>query len=153
MKKLTTAFALLFLAGMIVLSGCKKKTKPEEKTAEELRIEALTGTWIVSEVTLDNSDVTSDWPSFAVTFGNKTYTTDNSFNTNVWPASGSYTFDMAGTEVDVNTMLRSGNGADLEIALNLSSNSSLTMSFNYDTNTHGRLKGTDGAWTFRMTKQ
>lgn len=152
MKKLNTLFALLFLAGMVVMSGCKDKKEPEEKTEEQKQIEALTGAWTVSSVSLDNSDITSDWTSFTVTFGgDKTYTSANSNNSNVWPASGTYDFAVSGSTVDVNTMLRSGNGTDLEIALTVSENS-LTMSFDYDTDIHGRLKGTDGAWIFVMSK-
>jgi hypothetical protein len=149
MRKLSSLFVIIFLGSLVIVSSCKKSTPEPEKSEEEKQIDALSKAWVVNSVTLDGTDVTDDWPGFEVTFGNKTYTTANSTNDGVWPNSGSYDFATSNGQPDVNTMLRSGKADPVEILLNVTT-TSLGMTFDYDTSTNGRLKGTDGGWVFSM---
>ena len=149
MRKLTSLLVIIFLGSLVIVSSCKKEKVDPEPSEEEKQIDALSKAWVVSSVTLGGDDVTDEWQGFELTYGNKTYSTIASFNANVWPSSGTYEFATSNGEPDVNTMLRSGLGDPLPISLNVSTNS-LVMSFTYDTDVNGRLKGTDGSWVFSM---
>lgn len=156
MNRLSSALVVLFFGSLIILSSCKKDPDPE-KTPEELQIEKLTNTWVpktgINAVTVGAVDVSADWAGFVLTMGNKTYSSTGADQPNVWPANGTWDFAASGSTVDINTILRSGNGAPLEITILSVTANTLKMQFDYDTSLNGKLSGTDGTWIFDMVVQ
>ena len=88
--------ALTLIMGVLV-SSCKKDPAPTQ-SEEDKQIEKLSGTWVVpnpapaNSVTIDGNDVTTDWSSFVLTLGNKTYQSTGADSPEVWPASGTWAF-------------------------------------------------------------
>jgi hypothetical protein len=139
------------------MSGCKKKPVEPEKTPEEIQIEKLSKVWVpksgINAVTLDGTDVSTDWSGFSLNMGDKIYSSSGADQTNVWPASGTWDFNSnTDGSADINTILRSSNSADVEIAISVTE-TSLTMQFDYDASLNGRLSGTTGNWIFNMVPQ
>ena len=156
MNKLSYALTALFFGSLIILSSCNKTTPNPEKTAEEKQIDLLTNTWVVKSgvnaITIGGVDVSTDWASFVLTMGNKTYNSTGANQPNVWPSSGTWDFATSGSTVDINTIIRSSVGSALEISINVTENT-LRMQFDYDTSINGKLSGTDGTWIFNMVPQ
>jgi hypothetical protein len=141
-----TLIALTLLMGVLV-TGCKKTTVTP-KTDEELQIEKLTGTWVLqagsSAVTVDIvNDVTTNWPGFTLTLGNKTYQTSSSPEALIWPSSGTWAF---GTSVS--TLVRD-DGVEISVSV---TDTSLQLQFDYSAS-GGRLNGIEGNWVFKMVPQ
>ena len=95
MKRLTSAVVVVFFASTLILSGCKTDPDPE-KTPEEKQTEKLTKTWVlksgVNGVTVGGVDVSTDWASFVLTMGNKTYNSTGADQPNVWPSNGTWDY-------------------------------------------------------------
>lgn len=132
--------------------GCKNDDD-NGPTPEELQIEKLTATWVMSSVSLDGADRTADWTSFALTAtGTLTYSTTNSGDDNVWPTSGTWSF--AGTEGAGLNVLNRSDGVTVNI--DAITDTSLDLSFTFalaSPNMESRVASIEGDWIFKMTKQ
>ena len=137
--------ALTLIMGVLV-SSCKKNPPPTQ-SEEDIQIEKLSGTWVVpataNSVLIDGNDVSTDWSSFILTLGNKTYQNTGADSPEVWPASGTWAF---GTSVS--TLVRD-DGVEITVVV---SDTSLKMDFDY-TASGGRLDGIEGHWVFNMVPQ
>ncbi len=152
--KISKILSYAILMSIIVLLGCKKDevTPPTE---EEKQLDLLVGTWSLGNgtVTLDGDDRAADWAGFEVTFtDSKGYSTMNSFDDNVWPPAGTWSFQDATTDSGLNVLVRSDG-----INMNISSisTSSLTLNFDYlitRINKNGRVESIEGNWIFSLSK-
>ena len=146
--KYSRVIALLFLAGTLAVTGCKKNKNPEP-TAKEKQTDLLAKAWTVEgsalSVTLDGTDEIDNWPSFTVTFTKEgTYSASNvaSGRDVVWPETGTWEFKI---DDNLNTIVRD-DGTEIGIVVD---EATLKMTFNFSS-TGGRTNGTDGAWFFSM---
>ncbi|GAB5522951.1 MAG: hypothetical protein Roseis2KO_08230 [Roseivirga sp.] len=142
-KKLRLGFssiAYVMLIIGIILSGCKK----ENPDPQAQRLNELLGTWTVSQVENDNTDVTGLYAGFELTINqNKTFQTVNGGNP--WPATG--TFDFLNAD-SIDQILRND---DTIISLSNITASTLTLQFSSN-NTGGRAAGITGVFTFTLIK-
>ena len=157
MKKLSSLLVAFFLCSLIIMFSCKKPPPEPSKTDEEIQIEKLSKVWVpasgINAVTIDGVDVSTNWANFVLSMGDKAYSSTGADQSNVWPASGSWQFGtLTDGSADVNTIFRSGNSADIEMAISVSE-TSFSMQFDYDANVNGRLSGTTGNWIFNMVPQ
>lgn len=146
------SFLLLAIIFIGVVSGCKKDDDPGP-SEEDLRKEALTATWLVSSVSLDGDDFTSDWTGFTLTITTSTsngYQTENSFNEDVWPQSGSWRFQTVDGVQNLDVILRD---ATLPIDIISVTETGLNLSFRFGEDPSSRVKNVDGIWDFNFTKQ
>ena len=141
--KTKSIFILSFLAFGLIFSSCKKDS-PTPKTDEEIQLEKLSGTWVVSaaanSVTIAGNDVSSEWAAFELTISEGSFTSSGAGSTDVWPTSSTWTF---GSEVSI---LQRNDGTDITVSVD---ETSLLMTFNY-TVPGGRLDGIEGNWVFNM---
>jgi len=143
-KNIVVALTLIGIVGLTACGGGDTPAPVVDPTQEI--IDALSKTWSVSSVTLDNADVTTDWNGFALTFdSSKGYTATalNNESILVWPASGSYSFPNAN---NTNQILRNDG---VEITLSNVTETSATLSFQI-TGRNGRTEGLIGQWVFVM---
>ena len=143
-KNIVLAFTLIGIVSLTACGGGDTPAPVVDPTQEI--IDALTKTWSVSSVTLDNTDVTTDWNGFTLTFdSSKGYsaTALNAESILVWPASGSYSFPNAN---NTNQILRNDG---VEITLSNVTETSATLSFQI-TGRNGRTEGLIGQWVFVM---
>lgn len=143
-KNIVLAFTLVGIINLIACGG-KDTPAPIVDPTQEI-IDALTKTWSVTSVQLDNADVTGDWSSFTLTFDNsKGYsaTVLNAESILVWPANGSYSFPNAS---NANQVLRNDG---VEITLSNVTKTSATLTFNI-LGRNGRIDGLIGEWVFEM---
>lgn len=144
MKTKLSLLALILITGAL-WSSCKKDPPPP-KTPEEEQTEKLVGTWIVASgsnaVTIAGNDVTTDWAAFEFTLTDGGYNSTGASSTEVWPASGNWSFATG----DVTTIIRTPDG--VEVTVNVTE-TALLMQFTYSS-TGGRLDGVDGNWVFNM---
>ena len=144
--------ALTLLMG-VAITSCKEKTTTP-KTAEELQIEKLTGTWALDlsaarPVSVDNNDPAQNWTGFTLTLGNKTYNANTSANLGnelVWPSGTGRTWAFAPNDVRI---LDRDDGVEMTVAV---TDTSLRLQFDYS-DTGGRLNGITGNWVFVMVPQ
>ena len=156
MKRLIhLAFAtVIFLALATYLSNCgdkKDDPKPPDPTPNpiEEQLKLLAGTYDVSSVKLDGTDVTSDYPGMKITFGtDKKYATSGGDFVPVWKASGTFRFkDETSTPPDLTKIIRDDN---VEMAYTLSG-SNLTLNFSIK-DPNGRIAGLEGQYEFKGSK-
>jgi hypothetical protein len=142
MRKVVTSVLYLIVLFSIttLLSSCKKGEDPDPRT---LQLQKLASTWKIKTVVNDNVDVSNLYTGFRLIINQLNYTTQNGGNS--WPASGTY--DFKGT--DLSTLVRSDN---TEIHIDEITNTTLTLSFNFNTVTNGRTNGVTGNFTFSLIK-
>lgn len=148
MKKSNLLLALFI--GLVFVIGCKPKG-PAEPSEKEKQTTLLSQSWTVktaaNSVTLDGTDVTTDWTGFSLTIlsdGTYTATSVASGREVVWPTPGTWQFQ---SDTELNTLVR-GDGVVITIVVD---ESTLQLKFTYTT-PGGRTNGTDGAWIFNMAK-
>lgn len=125
----------------LLLSGCKK----DDPDPQEEQIKALAGTWNLSRVTNDGSDVTTQYQQFTLTLTtDKTYSTTNGGNP--WPARGSFDFM---NETLIDQVIRDDN---VVVVINEVSTNTLILSFNISRVRAGTAAGITGSFTFTLTK-
>jgi len=145
---------LLGFAALIVLftfSNCGEDNPPQPTDAE-LRVEALTGTWEVTTVTLDGTDVTTDYDGMTLTFSSsKGYSVSGGDFSPIWQSSGTYDFKTAadGSE-DISTLVRDD---AVEMTVGNVSDANLSLSFDFAVSPPCRTKGVCGGYSFSFTKQ
>lgn len=138
---LQLSFTLFVLCAMVTgFSSCSKDDGP---SAQTVQLQKLSTTWKVSQVINDSQDVTAQYTDFVLTVTELNYTTQNGGNP--WPTSGNYTFK----DGDLNTLLRED---DTQLNIDELTESTLILSFNFNTVTGGRLSGVTGDFTFSLTK-
>jgi len=132
---------------LMVLEACNRITVDPDPDLLEQQLNALqnNGTsWstVGGSVTKDGFDVSSQFSSFNLTFGEFTYTSQNSVAT-AWPGSGTWQF----SNNDPNLILR-----DDGVLINLSLNGdSLLLRFTVDGTAGGRIEGLAGEFTFALS--
>lgn len=148
MKKLNYLLVCLFLS-MTVFVGCKSDDGGDpEPSAEQKALEALQGTWDVTDVKKDDTQsLLEDYDNMTMTISaNKTITTPNAPSGSVFP-TGSFTFvegsnfkkiKVAGVEVDIN-----------------SSNDKLVAVFNKESDggNGSKIKAVEGKYRFEFSKK
>jgi hypothetical protein len=89
----TSLYLFLFAAFVLFFDSCKKKEDPAPSNQSLLS----SGTWKIKTVTVDGVDQTSLFTGFTLLFNTNTYASVNGIP--VWPNTGSYTIDNAGTSI------------------------------------------------------
>jgi len=145
MKYLNKLLPILFIA--VLLSCDKNKATP--LTVEK----KLAGTWSMSSVKIDGSDVSSDYSGFSITFdANLNYTITNG-GTTFTQTSGQIAKSWDGDLDQVNVNL---NGITNQVTLAFSNDDkTLTLSFSVDNTTFGlggRGEGLAGSYVFVLNK-
>lgn len=143
--------AIIFLA---VVTGCKKDDN-DGPTLEDQQKEKLTASWVVSSVSFNDNDVSSDWTGFVLTITTSTsngYQTANSFNEDVWPLSGTWRFQSTDTQEGLNVIIRD-DGTTIDITNVNETTLRLNFTYNEDGGSTSRVKNVNGDWDFQFTKQ
>lgn len=149
MKNFKYIFSILLLAGLSTFISCKDDSDTEP-TPLELQLEALQNggsNWVLANdgVQKDGYDVTSQFPGFALTIGNKTYNTQNGTDP-VWPASGTWDFQ----NDNPNLILRD-DGTSITISL---SGNTMTLTFMANgINSGGRVDAVSGEYQFHLVSE
>lgn len=147
MKIIKNILLGLSLIAIALLTSCKGSDSPSpQPDPQQEMIDALTKTWTVTEVTLDDVSVTGEWNNFSIQLMNdKTYSTTSTTNEQklVWPIIGSYTFP----DTNNPNMITRDDG--VEITLSNVTETSATLSFRIS-NRGGRTDGLIGEWVFMM---
>lgn len=144
MRKTRFSFILAFCACLtagFLLSGCKK----DDPDPQEEQIKALAGTWTLSGVTNDGTDVTVQYQQFTLTLTtDKTYSTTNGGNP--WPARGTFDFP------DDTITDRVNRDDNVVVTIAEVTASSLVLRFNINSVGAGTAAGITGSFTFSLTK-
>ena len=143
-KNLTILIVLSTVALFTACGGGDTPTPVTDPTQEI--IDGLGKTWTISSVTLDNSDVTSDWSGFELTFNtSKGYSASDLSDESVliWPTIGTYSFP------NQNNALLVERNDGVQISISNLTETSATLSFQI-TGRNGRSEGLIGAWVFVM---
>jgi hypothetical protein len=148
MKHLKHITAALVFVSLIVFTSCGGSKGGDESNPAKDQAEKIVAEWTLAPNGAKLESQTEDgWTGFTLTYtgdengGN--FTTTNSASVDVWPASGSWTFDAN----DIGTILRN-DGVDIDISAVTAS--SLTLAFTINTSARG--SSVDGNWTFSFTK-
>lgn len=167
-KILTTVVSLVLLLNY---AGCKSSGGTAESTQDK-QLGLLSGTWKVSTVTKDGTDVTTSttlgpWTSFQLTMSGTKGATSFTYScatrpapTSPWPASGTWAF---GTD-PVTQIIRdkgaagsSTAGAELAMTYLVGTDkngvaTTLQISFSFAGAGYTRVSNLGGAWVFNFTK-
>ncbi|MGW8123547.1 hypothetical protein ACV07N_12880 [Roseivirga echinicomitans] len=96
--------AVLIMCVVLVI-GCGSDDQPGGPTAPEEAFEILAGDWTFGtngNIKLDNQDVRNNYPGFALSFTDGTYTTTNGGD--LFRATGTWTWaDQTGTRITLDT--------------------------------------------------
>lgn len=143
MKRLKPYLMLgLFIVSLSGFVGCGGDDAPSI-SPEEKQLSLLSRAWQLSSVTLDD-DPTNAFDGLTVTLTeNKTFSVTDNYEP-VWPSSGTFDFG-----ADLFTIERN-DGVTISIT-NTLSESSMTLSFNYDISPEGRTNGILGHYVFQFT--
>ncbi|MCE7996797.1 MAG: hypothetical protein HEP71_32855 [Roseivirga sp.] len=144
MRKTQFSLILTFCACIttsLLLSGCKK----DDPDPQEEQIKALAGTWNLSSVSNDGSDVTTQYQQFTLTLtADKTYSTTNGGNP--WPARGTFDFP---NETVTDRVTRDDN---VVVTISEVTTSRLVLNFSINSVGSGSAAGITGSFTFTLTK-
>ena len=150
MKHLKHLLTALVFVSLIIFTNCGgdggggSSVDPADDQAE-----LIVFTWsLTSNGAVLESAAQAEWNGFTLTFtgdgdgGN--FSTSGSQTTDVWPSSGTWTFDGD----DIGTIARS-DGVNIEISSVTSSG--MTLAFTINTSGSARTSGVDGNWTFSFS--
>jgi len=127
---------------LVFLSACGGGDDP---SPQELRLNELSATWAVQQVTNDGNNVTSQFTGFTLTARvDKTYNTSNGGNP--WPASGTFDF-LSDTNID---QLNRSDGTTITINEVTATTLALSLQVN---SLRGTAAGITGNFTFSLVKQ
>jgi hypothetical protein len=156
MKHLKHLLAALVFVSLIIFTSCGGGggggTDPDPADVQGDKLEA---TWTLNAngALLEGAQPqnAAEWANFtlSITYNDTdggTYTTTGSASTDVWPASGTWTFDGD----DIGTVERS-DGVLLDIFSLNTAGTALTLKFNIDTGGPARTSSVDGNWTFNLS--
>lgn len=145
MKKINYLLVCLFLS-MTVFVGCKSDDGGDpEPSAEQQALEALQGTWKVTDAKKDNVDL-DGYSNMTMTISsNKTISTPNAPTGSVFP-TGSFIFVEGSNFKKIKV-----DGVDVELTVG---SSSLVAKFKLDEdgNNAARVAGLEGSYTFTFGK-
>jgi hypothetical protein len=148
MKHLKHLTAALVFVSLIVFTSCGGSKGGDKSNPAADQAEKIVGSWTLAAngAKLESQSV-DGWTGFTLTYtgdeNGGSFTTTNSASTDVWPASGTWTFDGD----DIGTISRN-DGVLIDISAVTSS--SLTLAFTINTSARG--SSVDGNWTFSFTK-
>lgn len=139
---ITLSIALLLLPAFLACGG---DDTPDEPTAQELALEVLAGQWTLNSggsILLDGRDVSANYPGFALSFTDGSYTTTNAGE--LFNATGTWTW-----VGDSDRMITVDDGKQLNIQI-LTANE-LEFSFQL-TGSGGEATGITGSYVVTVTK-
>lgn len=147
-KQIRHSSLVACLFSMVVLVTSCKKDKDPKPSEQDLFIEKLSANWTVSEVTIDEVEVTNAFENLSLSFTKeKTYTTTNSVAP-IWPASGTFTV-ASGSAVNAFMLLRND---DVLISVLSVSATRLQLEFTITAPT-SRTKQVSGRYEFTFVKK
>ena len=152
MKHLKHLLAALVFVSLIVFSSCGGGKGGDKIDPADEQAEKFTGTWsLVADQAKLVSASQSDWNGMTLTVtgdgAGGTFSTSGSQCTEVWPASGTWTFDGD----DIGTAVRN-DGVSLDLSTVTTSSLVLTFTINETTCTAPRAESVQGVWTFTFSK-
>lgn len=153
MQKIKYSIGLVVFTFLLSVSGCKSDDS-DSLSEEQIRLSELAGRWGPADdrfVTLDNEDVSSFYQNFSLVLDNKKNFSSSNGNSPVWPASGTFEFEMANGSPDLNRVIRNDGVAINIIEL---SGDVLRIEFFFDTSSAGgRKMGVSGLYSFELSLQ
>ncbi len=138
-----TLFVLLLLACLI--SASCGSDDPSGPTVQELTFEKLAGSWTFGtngSIVLDGQDISANYPGFALSFADGTYTTTNAGD--LFEASGTWQWT---SEQATSVLLDTG----VEVTIIDLSETAFRFSFTH-AGTGGTAAGTAGNYTITLEK-
>jgi len=153
MKKLLNFLTpIALVTALIFYSSCGGDDSTNGKqTQQEIVVERLENgsPWGITggSVTLDNSDVTSDFASFSITFSGTSLTVSGS-DEDVWP-NGTASWTFLSTDTGIATTITRADGVEVSIAVDEGS-TALTLTFEITGGSGGRVLGKEGSWTIMV---
>lgn len=147
MKKLKTYILLLGIVTLLPNCGDPDPT-PQPVDETQAVIDGLAKTWTIDAVTLDGTDVASDWDNVQVSFAaNKSFSITglSPENALIWPSSGSYSFPDSTKPMSV---LRSDG---ISILISNLTERSATLNLVITGRTGGRETGLSGNYSFSFS--
>ena len=142
--------APLFISLLLFAScGGSDDPQPDPEDPQVAATKLLTAnSWLVNSVTKDNTDVSSEYTGFSVTFTDIGYSTQN--GSSAWDAGGAWSWANSTTTTEINL----DTGIFLQISFG-NSNTALTCNFTvpetvYDTG--GRTYSLQGNYVFVLKK-
>jgi hypothetical protein len=138
------SLSLLIIGGVMLLSGCDKKT--EISTADAVKAKLTASTWNLKSVDVSGTDQTSVYKGLTLTFTPTSFTTTNGGV--VWPVTGTWEFKTP----EATTIVRDDK---LELTIQEVTDTSLKLALTWTKTTFdktGRLESVSGAHTFTFTK-
>ena len=141
---------ILYMAALVCLlmvSGCDDDAG--EPSAEEKYLDRLSSTWVLEEVTVDDTDVSFAFPGLELTVNaKKTFAVKNPVNP-IWPASGTFTLQPVSASQPY--LIKRSDGIDVTVAS--LSDTNMTLQFPYTGNDGGRVSSVGGIYEFYFTKK
>jgi hypothetical protein len=150
MKALKSLLLIASIGALFTFSNCGG----DKKTAEpvpDVQLGKLSKTWKISNVTLDGTDKTSTYPGFQLTItGTKGatsfgYTTTARPSLSPWKSSGTWAFGADPVTMIVRDPDNTTDKLDMTYTV---TESTLTVSFNYQGNGYTRTDVVEGNWIF-----
>ncbi|MFM9838964.1 MAG: hypothetical protein ACKVOQ_11910 [Cyclobacteriaceae bacterium] len=150
MKALKSLLLIVSIGVLFTLSNCGSPSPTPEPVADQ-QLAKLSKTWKITNVKLDGADKTTSYPGFqlivtgtkgATSFG---YTTSGRPLLSAWKSSGTWAF---GTD-PLTMLVRDPDSTTDKLDMTYTvSESTLTISFNYQGAGYTRTDVVKGAWVF-----
>jgi hypothetical protein len=146
---------MIFSLTGLILSGCSKD-EDAKPSAEAKQLTQLSGTWVVSSVTVDGENKTSDYASFELTLSGSANATAYAYGINgrpllsPWPAGGTWVFGS-----DITTAIIRDPGTDDQIQMNyMVTETQLTVEFMFSGTGYNAAKVSSaaGSWVYVFTR-
>ena len=119
----------------------------QEIITERLEMGSPWGIGSGGSVSLDNSDVTSDFANFSISFSGMSLTVSGS-DDDVWP-NGTASWTYVSTDTGIATTITRADGVEVDVSVALDA-TSLTLTFEITGGTGGRVLGKEGSWTIMV---
>src|SRR6187551_3223656 len=154
MKPYIRIMIALGLTG-VILASCDNN-KSEDPSPIEVQLSNLSGTWKASSVTVDGTDVKSDYAAFELTLSGSAnadvfaYGVTGRPKLSPWPAGGTWKFG-----ADLNSDLVRDPGTADELSMDYSiTGSQLTIKFIFTgIGYNSRVSTSEGNWVYTFTKK
>jgi len=139
---------ILIMILVIITTRCSSKVQP---SIEEQQFKKMQGTWKVSSVQVDGTDISDQYTDFTITFFKDGNTKE------MVAVNPGYAF-YRGTDVwvfatssNASKIIRSSDGIEMGVQV---SQTNLTLTFNVPvTSTGGRVAGMNGNFTFNLVRR
>ncbi len=143
---------LIAFALVLLFTNCTEEVTPDDNPLTDLEkeqiavIEQLSASpWNTTSFKRDNTDASAEFTNLKLTFGDKTYSSQNGLH--VWPSSGSWQFVEGKTD-----QITRDDGVIIDVSVN---DISLTLSFKFEENvftTGGREQTISSSLVFVLNK-